>query len=177
MENDVPPETQLRPMPTNRFAQPPLQPIPFDRASERARNRQSDPAGLLAGRPGKAHQDAEVPSPAFRVHFAIVGSSQQSRLFRETVLSLAGWSLGRRPDRVCWPGCAVSRSTVLRLGTSLRHRCLRPSGATGRRPGYSEETVRRLRPCARRRESTFRPPGVSIRDRNPWVFARFLLFG
>jgi len=42
---------------------------------------------------------------------------------------------------------------------------------------YSDETVRRLRPWVRRRDRTFRPPGVLIRSRNPWVFARFLLFG
>ena len=41
----------------------------------------------------------------------------------------------------------------------------------------SELTVSFLRPRARRRESTARPFLVSMRDRNPWVFARWRLFG
>ena len=36
-------------------------------------------------------------------------------------------------------------------------------------PGY---TVSRLRPFARRRFNTFRPPNVLIRARNPCVFFR-----
>ena len=38
-------------------------------------------------------------------------------------------------------------------------------------------TVRRLRPFARRRLSTFRPPCVFIRERNPCVFFRRRTFG
>jgi len=39
------------------------------------------------------------------------------------------------------------------------------------------QTLRRLRPRARRRFSTRRPPLVRIRTRNPWVRFRFRLFG
>ena len=38
-------------------------------------------------------------------------------------------------------------------------------------------TVSRLRPLARRRLSTLRPPFVVIRSRKPWVFARRRRFG
>ena len=38
-------------------------------------------------------------------------------------------------------------------------------------------TVRRLRPLARRRASTRRPPLVDMRARKPWVFARLRLLG
>src|SRR5512143_366009 len=38
-------------------------------------------------------------------------------------------------------------------------------------------TERRLRPLARRREMTFRPPGVDIRSRKPWVLFRRRLCG
>ena len=41
----------------------------------------------------------------------------------------------------------------------------------------SSYTVSRLRPFARRRFSTFRPPGVFIRERNPCVFFRRRTFG
>jgi hypothetical protein len=39
------------------------------------------------------------------------------------------------------------------------------------------ETVRRLRPLARRRLITARPPGVAMRSRNPCVLFRRLLLG
>jgi hypothetical protein len=42
------------------------------------------------------------------------------------------------------------------------------------RPDY---TVTRLRPFARRRFTTRRPPGVAIRERNPWVVLRLRRFG
>ena len=38
-------------------------------------------------------------------------------------------------------------------------------------------TVSRLRPFARRRFKTFRPPFVLIRSRKPWVFFRRRTFG
>ena len=41
----------------------------------------------------------------------------------------------------------------------------------------SSETVRRFRPLARRRFSTWRPSLVAMRTRNPWVFLRRRLFG
>src|SRR2546422_6671720 len=51
----------------------------------------------------------------------------------------------------------------------------------GRQPLVSREasrqTVSRLRPLARRRFNTFRPPLVFIRSRNPWVFFRRRTFG
>ncbi len=48
------------------------------------------------------------------------------------------------------------------------------AGDVGTALGY---TVRRLRPFARRRLSTFRPPCVFIRERNPCVFFRRRTFG
>lgn len=39
------------------------------------------------------------------------------------------------------------------------------------------QTASRLRPFLRRRFSTFRPPGVAIRARNPWVRLRGVLCG
>jgi hypothetical protein len=48
---------------------------------------------------------------------------------------------------------------------------------TGRNGLPSVYTVSRLRPFARRRFSTFRPPCVFIRWRNPCVLARRRLFG
>jgi hypothetical protein len=39
------------------------------------------------------------------------------------------------------------------------------------------DTVRRLRPFARRRLRTLRPPGVAMRARNPWVRFRRRLLG
>ena len=44
-------------------------------------------------------------------------------------------------------------------------------------PGRESDTVRTLRPFARRRASTLRPSLVSIRDRNPCLFARLRLLG
>ena len=38
-------------------------------------------------------------------------------------------------------------------------------------------TVRRLRPRARRRRITARPPGVAMRDRNPWSRFRLIFDG
>src|SRR4030095_15558834 len=46
--------------------------------------------------------------------------------------------------------------------------------ASRKAPRY---TVSRLRPLARRRLSTLRPPFVLMRSRNPWVFARRRRFG
>jgi hypothetical protein len=48
------------------------------------------------------------------------------------------------------------------------------AGDVGTASGY---TVKRLRPFARRRLSTFRPPCVFIRERNPCVFFRRRTFG
>ncbi len=45
------------------------------------------------------------------------------------------------------------------------------------RPGQEDETVRRLRPLARRRLSTSRPFFVLIRTRNPWVRLRLRRLG
>jgi hypothetical protein len=41
----------------------------------------------------------------------------------------------------------------------------------------ARQTVSRLRPLARRRLRTFRPPFVIIRSRKPWVFFRRRWFG
>ena len=45
------------------------------------------------------------------------------------------------------------------------------------RAGWTSQTVRRLRPLARRRLSTARPALVAMRTRNPCVFFRLRLFG
>jgi hypothetical protein len=45
------------------------------------------------------------------------------------------------------------------------------------RPAFASQTVRRLRPLARRRFSTARPAFVDMRTRNPCVFFRLRLFG
>ena len=57
------------------------------------------------------------------------------------------------------------------LGTPAQSGRLREARA---RP---TQTLRRLRPLARRRFSTRRPPLVRIRTRKPWVRFRFRLFG
>ena len=55
-------------------------------------------------------------------------------------------------------------------------------GAVGEPPpqtksNYSDETLRRTRPLARRRDKTLRPPRVFIRARKPWVLARLRVLG
>jgi hypothetical protein len=52
-------------------------------------------------------------------------------------------------------------------------------GARPAHPGCfgGTETVRRLRPLARRRFKTLRPAGVAMRARNPWVRFRRRLLG
>jgi len=42
---------------------------------------------------------------------------------------------------------------------------------------FGAETTRRLRPLARRRLSTARPPAVELRLRNPCVRLRLILLG
>jgi hypothetical protein len=56
---------------------------------------------------------------------------------------------------------------------------LAPEATASRFHGYFEgvETQRRLRPLARRRESTERPPFVFIRARNPWTRLRLIRLG
>ena len=50
MEHDVPTGPQVPAMLANRFPEPPLEPVPLDRAAEGPGNRHSHPAGLLSGR-------------------------------------------------------------------------------------------------------------------------------
>lgn len=59
---------------------------------------------------------------------------------------------------------------------SLPRECRRTAGHRSR-PGGPLYGMRRLRPRRRRRESTFRPPGVAIRARKPCTFLRRLRFG
>jgi hypothetical protein len=54
---------------------------------------------------------------------------------------------------------------------------LRPRQSRGGRSGHPVQPVNRRRPLARRRFSTFRPPFVDIRSRNPCVLARRRRFG
>ena len=106
MKNNIPPRAEFRQVPADRFAQPPLEPVPFDRAAEGARNRQSHPAGRLSGRPDERYQNAEVAPATLRVHFPKVGGAQQARALgpaRRDVLSR------RRPLVVAWSNHIVSR--------------------------------------------------------------------
>ena len=80
--------------------------------------------------------------------------------------------------------CAVSHEDARSRSQRVEHAAAQKTPgcelvAPHRKPRgiYSEETVRRLRPCLRRRDRTLRPPGVLIRARNPWVLARFLFRG
>jgi hypothetical protein len=57
----------------------------------------------------------------------------------------------------------------VRSGLSVLHE--------GPRDSAYEETLRRLRPFARRRFNTRRPPLLAIRTRNPWVLCRRRLLG
>jgi hypothetical protein len=54
-----------------------------------------------------------------------------------------------------------------------------PAARDGRRWGWGlgGQTARRLRPLARRRLSTSRPPFVAMRARKPWVLLRWRLLG
>jgi hypothetical protein len=87
---------------------------------------------------------------------------------------------------------SARRQSAMKLGRSSRLPCwktawnsadrrrrsprgsVRTAGDVGTASGY---TVSRLRPFARRRLSTFRPPCVFIRERNPCVFFRRRTFG
>ncbi len=66
----------------------------------------------------------------------------------------------------------IARVQPTPLGESLRD-------LLGRRDGFQEicYTQRRLRPLARRRARTRRPPFVAMRARKPWHLARLRLFG
>jgi hypothetical protein len=76
-----------------------------------------------------------------------------------------------KPSRsMRWPSRNSSRTSG-----SPRNRSRRGSLAVWVFSG--RHTVSRLRPLARRRFSTFRPPFVDIRSRNPCVFARRRRFG
>ena len=88
LENDVPPRPQLGPVLANGFAQPPLEPVPFDGPAHRARDGQSDPARALPIDPGEPHKKSQVAAASLGVHFAIVGGAQQARTLRKPVLSL-----------------------------------------------------------------------------------------
>jgi hypothetical protein len=59
----------------------------------------------------------------------------------------------------------------------------KPAGAGKRMSAFSlhgafpNQTERRLRPLARLRRSTARPPGVLMRARKPWLLFRLILLG
>ena len=88
LENDIPPRPQLGPVLANGFTQPPLEPVPFDGPTHRARDGQSDPARALPIDPGEPHKKSQVAAASLGVHFAIVGGAQQARALRKPVLSL-----------------------------------------------------------------------------------------
>ncbi len=89
-------------------------------------------------------------------------------------------ALGLRPQKV------LAMAEPLRLGetggpsgvgfrTGAEHRQLAIRDEAQRLP--TSQTERRLRPLARRRFMTRRPPRVLIRSKNPWVRARRKLLG
>ena len=88
LQNNVPPRPQVGPVSPDRFAQPPLEPVPFDGSTMRAGNGKPDPAGALSVGPGEPQKDSQVAAAALGVHFAIVGGAQQARALRKPVLSL-----------------------------------------------------------------------------------------
>jgi len=109
MKHNVPPRTQFRPMPANRFAQTPLEPVPFDRAAQSARNRQSHAARLLPARPGECHHQAEVAPAALCVHLSEFGGAQPRTKALAPGPTRRDALRRRRPLLVSWSNHIVNR--------------------------------------------------------------------
>ena len=86
---------------------------------------------------------------------------------------------GRRGDRAPKAGTTRHQSGARPPAQPRNRRCggrVAPNRGEGG-PAGRQTTVRRLRPLARRAESTLRPPRVELRARNPILRARFFLCG
>ena len=82
--------------------------------------------------------------------------------------------------RPLWPCCFSFRITMSVIsGVPIRLPSLKMKeiSALDFITSKTDYTVRRLRPFARRRARTARPPFVFIRARKPWVFARLRVLG
>ncbi len=106
----------------------------------------------------------EATIPSLAIPASLGAASTVAYLpFARCEKSNTRWNSSRRLTRLAF----VKRSDGMRF--------LAESGL--RATGYEEETVRRLRPFARRRFSTCRPFLVAIRTRNPCVRLRRRRFG
>lgn len=121
-----------------------------------------------------AHETADAVAGRRATHLAAGGDAEA----RRRMLSVAG-----DHDEV-GGGLALSfalqRQELAALAQPVaRRKVLRPAPARCVQRGClgGTETVRRLRPLARRRLRTWRPPGVSILARKPCVRLRRLLLG
>ncbi len=133
---------------------------------------------------GRAVNTISQPPSEFRVKR---NESRICRLMRLRATALGAAFLEMaRPSRAC---CSPLLATV---AISSRPCSRRPFSKTARnKPGFSSRAVRgnrckfsswlqsarRLRPFARRRAITLRPPTVAIRARKPWVRFRRRLCG
>ena len=152
-------------------------PWPGDRAQSGPQlTRQGGKGRLQHGRPPDDHHPGLRGSgiPACTVRLA---QPAPSTVALDGVLDLAahGESNARRLGR--FPPQHDERRAI-DPAASLEERLEFSAGgqplASGEATRY---TVSRLRPLARRRLSTLRPPFVLMRSRNPWVFARRRRFG
>jgi hypothetical protein len=92
-------------------------------------------------------------------------------------LFLDGQEIPSRPHAEVLLPTATTRMVRRRTSSSGRGAIV-DAGHAQRRAGFAGTwTVRRLRPFLRRRLSTLRPPGVSMRARNPCVRLRRKLLG
>jgi len=149
-------------MQTNTFPQPPSHPIALDCSSHDFPDRKSNPKPIFS-------------DPA-KIEYRHVWSEMTFAL----LIHAFEVSVPKQPRRP-WESCTTAGTRYLRkaLGSSLAH-IHRPNSGCGtpatpegkiysRKPGFTDT---RLRPLARRRESTACPPFVFIRVRNPCVFER-----
>src|SRR5690606_2333124 len=135
------------------LANEPPRPVPFNRDSELARGRDAQPGRfVVAPIEREDYQEAALMLPA-----ALVDQLE--------LAALADGLVSAKPLIVHDQPAAAPQNRASR----------RACGPGMRR--QFEETVRRLRPLARRRLSTRRPFFVDIRTRNPCVRRRRRLFG
>jgi len=149
-----------------RFPQPPLHTIAHHRATQCPPHCKSHArARTPRGRPRQikhSHRSGKMPPPLL-VNPLKIGMAQKSTAARETNLL---------PPRL--------RSVRLFLGSGGAHGdCLgresdRDEFRYSRKPGFTET---RLRPLARRRDSTFWPPWVFMRVRKPCFLDRLRRLG
>jgi len=153
---------ELRPVQPDPFPQSPLHPIARDRTSHDFSHRKSNPKPISCTPAKKKHRHVSSEMTlTLLIHAFEVGMPQQPRR--------------------AWKRCALSGTRhvgkALRSNVAHVHHpdsdCGTPADPEGkiysRKPGFTDT---RLRPLARRRESTACPPFVFIRVRNPCVFER-----